>query len=202
MKIIETKTTYKVIGEAECESCSGTGLYQGMCEKDGAAVICSCCKGTGRRTIEFTYNKFTGRKDLKVVERVYITAGGYGICAQDITTKEGNTIKFSEAGCSYRDWKNGVEPKPIEDLHCPYIHTSQRMQNQEHKAHSLYKTCCYEYLGFGSSLASCKLFKSKDLCWKEYHKLMAKEEKKNNKTIEKINEKDEQELKELKEIIE
>ena len=37
----------KIILEAdvECTSCSGTGLYQGMAERDGTAVICYQCDG-------------------------------------------------------------------------------------------------------------------------------------------------------------
>ena len=40
----------------ECQACGGTGLYKGMAERDGAAVVCSCCNGTGKT--EFTYNEF------------------------------------------------------------------------------------------------------------------------------------------------
>jgi hypothetical protein len=201
MKIIEDKDTYKIVGEAECESCSGSGLYIGIAEKDGAAVICSRCKGTGRQRVEFSYKKFTGRKDLKNVKRVYVTAAGYGISWKDITTDEGNIIEFSEAGCSYRDWKNGVEPKPIEDLHCPYMHTNQSMQSEEHKAHPLYNECCKGNIGWGI-ISKCKLFNHKNLCWIRYHKLMRQEENRNKKVVEKIEQKDDQELKKLKEFIE
>lgn len=30
----------------ECQACKGTGLYKGMAERDGAAVVCSHCHGT------------------------------------------------------------------------------------------------------------------------------------------------------------
>lgn len=34
--------------ECECNACKGTGLYVGMAERDGAAVVCYTCKGTGK----------------------------------------------------------------------------------------------------------------------------------------------------------
>ena len=31
--------------QIECPACHGTGLYQGMCEQDGCAVVCTECGG-------------------------------------------------------------------------------------------------------------------------------------------------------------
>lgn len=49
-----------------CEACKGTGLYRGMREGPGEAVICVRCHGSGKQTKEL----FDGRKirgDVKVV---------------------------------------------------------------------------------------------------------------------------------------
>lgn len=54
--------------KAECDACSGTGLYCGFAEPEGTAVICRGCSGTGCRTI--TYKEFTQRKHKRGVKRV------------------------------------------------------------------------------------------------------------------------------------
>ena len=54
--------------KAQCGSCRGTGLYSGMCEPRGTAVVCLNCDGTGCATIKYT--PFEGRKrrtDIKTV---------------------------------------------------------------------------------------------------------------------------------------
>jgi hypothetical protein len=117
----------KIIWEAdlECAACSGTGLYRGFAEIEGAAVECHSCDGTGKMHVRHTYTPFTERKNKDNVTRVYRTAGGYGITDKDLTTDDGKVIHFSEAGCTYKEWKAGVEPKPIYDLHCPLLHYQQ-----------------------------------------------------------------------------
>ncbi|GAH55007.1 unnamed protein product, partial [marine sediment metagenome] len=35
--------------DCECNDCKGTGLYTGMAEGDGFAVVCHACNGTGKR---------------------------------------------------------------------------------------------------------------------------------------------------------
>jgi len=32
---------------ARCEDCNGSGLYRGMMERDGQAVVCMACAGRG-----------------------------------------------------------------------------------------------------------------------------------------------------------
>jgi hypothetical protein len=119
----------RIIFEAtiECPSCGGTGIYQGMAERDGAAVICYSCNGTGFKHIKQEYNKFTGIKKNLKVKRVYKTCGGYGISSNDTIGKDGQLIQFSKAGASYEDWLNDntIELKPIKELHCPLIHYQQ-----------------------------------------------------------------------------
>ena len=55
--------------QIECPSCKGTGLYVGVCERDGCAVVCTQCKGKGYTT--YRYNDFTGRKIREGIKRVF-----------------------------------------------------------------------------------------------------------------------------------
>jgi len=55
---------------AKCSSCSGTGLYSGMCEGPGKAVVCLDCAGTGRELIE--YEPFVARQPRKDIKTVLI----------------------------------------------------------------------------------------------------------------------------------
>lgn len=63
------------IVKAECESCSGTGLYRGMCEGPGMAVVCLRCNGTGCQ--EIRYRPFTKRKPRRDVKRVHLSRGTF-----------------------------------------------------------------------------------------------------------------------------
>lgn len=61
--------------EAECGSCSGFGLYRGIAEPVGVAVICLDCNGTGCRKIDYT--PFTGRKQRADVVSVQRSRGSF-----------------------------------------------------------------------------------------------------------------------------
>lgn len=140
--------------EIECPSCRGTGVYVGMGEGGGAAVVCYVCKGTGHTT--YSYKPFTGRKHRDDVKRVYPSGCGYKICADDITTEDGTTIHFSKYGADYDSWfYDGVQPRPIEELTCPYIYDRTDIDK-----------CSKFPLGF--KLDNCPRYDNKDKCWKIY----------------------------------
>jgi hypothetical protein len=166
MKLTETNTTFTLTGEVECDSCGGTGLYCGMAENKGAAVVCTNCNGTGKVSVKQTFKKFEKRKKRQGVKRVFETAGGYGIAGEDVTTKDGNTIHFSRFGVEYKDWLDGATPKPIEELHCPYQHTGQGLQSKD--VNDLYKTRCDKGLSLGGYITNCKCRKDMAKCWKIY----------------------------------
>lgn len=63
--------------KTECKSCQGTGLYRGMAEPEGVAVVCLQCKGTGCVEIEIDYIPFTERKRRNDVEKVYLSRGSF-----------------------------------------------------------------------------------------------------------------------------
>ncbi len=58
--------------ECECGACDGTGLYVGMGERDGAAVVCSRCGGTGKQTNKIEYKTFDGKKERKGMNFSYL----------------------------------------------------------------------------------------------------------------------------------
>jgi hypothetical protein len=77
--------------EREREDCRGTGLYSGMCEGEGVAVVCLGCGGTGRQIVEYVpFVKRRGRKDIKTVRqsRGTFIATGVGPVGRSITYAE------------------------------------------------------------------------------------------------------------------
>jgi len=77
--------------DIECESCSGTGLYSGMCEAKGIAVVCVRCDGTGCQ--KFSYIPFTCRKGKRGIHTVTLSRGqtmiaGCGPGGKPITYRE------------------------------------------------------------------------------------------------------------------
>ncbi len=57
----------------ECPSCNGTGLYAGMCEGPGEAVICIRCGGKGWSY--YTYTPFRGRKKREGITKIRLSRG-------------------------------------------------------------------------------------------------------------------------------
>ena len=60
----------------ECDKCLGRGLYIGMGERDGVAVVCYLCKGTGELHRAVAYTPFTGRRPSPEVVRVFAVNPG------------------------------------------------------------------------------------------------------------------------------
>jgi hypothetical protein len=142
--------------EIECASCGGTGLYRGRGERKGAAVICRKCHGTG--SVSFSYNEFTGRKHCEGVTRVFKDNCGVVISAEDTTLQGGQTIHFSQYGCSYEDWLAGKPPTPIKELLCPHLAFHQPVPN-----------CAV--IRTGDKISDCPHYPNKAACWLEYEKL-------------------------------
>lgn len=110
MKTIEMKI--------ECPACNGTGVYTGMAERDGAAVVCRQCKGTGAYQYKFSYNEFTGLKRRDDVKRVYKDGYGYVIVTGQIKFGE-TTVDMDKEGVSYLEFLNGEMPGHITTIACP-----------------------------------------------------------------------------------
>lgn len=141
-----------------CTSCKATGLYVGMGERDGAAVVCHTCKGTGESTLE--YDDFTGRKPKPgVVKRVYQV--NPGIC---IGTGNGHRLE-DFGGISYAEWNSGQGfPKrgsENREFTCP----KWWYQSEDYKRGPDWKECDNT---LGSTFSSCPYFKTKDRCWARF----------------------------------
>ena len=56
-----------------CKACGGTGLYKGFAEKEGCAVVCNQCNGSG-----FVEKTASGERKLRNdVKRVFAYSIGY-----------------------------------------------------------------------------------------------------------------------------
>ncbi len=77
--------------ECQCEGCGGTGVYSGMCEPKGVAVVCIGCGGKGKAYVY--YKPFTERKIRKGIQTVRRSRGsfigtGVGPIGKEITYKD------------------------------------------------------------------------------------------------------------------
>lgn len=61
--------------KAECSACGGTGVYSGMCEPEGTAVVCIRCNGTGCE--EIRYRPFEQRKMRRGIHTVRRSRGAF-----------------------------------------------------------------------------------------------------------------------------
>ena len=136
----------------ECHACNGTGLYVGAAERDGAAVICSVCKGTGRLEREISYMPFTGRRKREGVERVFATSAGMFI---DPTIGGGATLEEFEENPETAS-EPGREPR---DHVCP----AWWYQTVDYERKPDWKECW----GVGS-FRDCSRFSAKAECWRRW----------------------------------
>lgn len=85
--------------KSECPACGGTGLYRGIAEGPGAAVVCSRCDGSGCAEVEYT--PFTSRKRRSDVREVYLSRGNFILACGPI----GKPV-------SYEEFMAGKRPTP------------------------------------------------------------------------------------------
>lgn len=82
--------------EIQCPDCRGTGLYRGIFEPEGFAVVCRGCNGTAKKVVEYT--QFTGRMTRDDVKTVCWSRG--------FTTE----IRKESEGIPYEDFLVGKLP--------------------------------------------------------------------------------------------
>jgi hypothetical protein len=151
----------------ECPSCKGTGLYSGMGEGKGVAVICNNCKGTGKFNYKYTYKPFTGRKERKDVKRVYLSGLGYRIGLGKINFSNGiGEIDMDKEGVSYDEFINGKMPEHIKKLGCPM----NADQGACHAKKGFVNTCNELGLSLGGLITNCKNQPNRLECWKRFKK--------------------------------
>ena len=107
----EEQTNHVASVDIECRSCDGNGLYVGAGERDGAAVVCGRCAGSGCEQLKYT--PFQGRKERPEIVQVWATSPGHVIVPG----------RYS-GGVSYETWvanPNSVHAlgSEIREVACP-----------------------------------------------------------------------------------
>lgn len=150
----------------ECQSCNGTGVYQGMAERDGAAVVCRTCNGTGEHLYKFSYSEFTGKKRKEGVKRVY--KGGYGfvIAPGKLSFKNIGEVDMAKEGVSYDEFLEGELPGHVKTLACPMMAD----QGACHKIKGFVDECDTLDGGslLGKLLSRCNYQEHKANCWRRF----------------------------------
>lgn len=78
----------------ECQDCNGTGLYSGMCEPKGTAVVCLSCDGRG--WLQHQYNEFIGRKKKCGIKTINYSRGAYIVTGMGAVGKSMTYAEFEE----------------------------------------------------------------------------------------------------------
>ena len=143
--------------DEKCKSCKGTGLYVGIGERDGSAVVCHECDGTGKSHFKREYEDFDARAKRKDIERVYEANPGIGI-------GNGNGHYLEEfGGMPYKDWLNGKPFLPKSEMR-KFVCPAWWYQSVDYKKKPNWKECEY------GSFSSCASFPNKDKCWERWDK--------------------------------
>jgi len=148
--------TFRV--KAKCEDCEGTGLYIGMGEMDGYAVVCRSCKGTGCAEIVIKYKDFEGKKDRQGVHTVLECNPGIGVGLG--VDDDGNAFDFG--GMDYEDWKAGKPFPPGSEMRnfvCPA--RWYQMANPSKKPN-------WEECWESPYFSKCTHYARKHWCWKRF----------------------------------
>ena len=141
--------------ERACQSCGATGLYVGMAERGGAAVVCHTCKGTGKETMVIDWEPFTGRKDIYGVSVVFKV--NPGICVAPGVVP---------GGMAYEAWKRGEEFGPGMEMRkhtCP----CWWYQTEDYNRRPEWDECNST---LGSTFSKCPHFADKAACWERFDK--------------------------------
>ena len=154
------KKTITIEFNEVCQSCNGTGLYVGMAERDGAAVVCHDCRGTGCHKFHHKYEEFVIRKERSGVERVFQT--NPGICIG-----RGNGHRLADfGGMPLKEWEQGlpfVAGTENRKFTCPcwWYQSADYDRKPEWKE-------CEDMLG--RTFSGCPHFGKKAECWARWDK--------------------------------
>ena len=147
--------------KAQCRDCGGTGLYVGLAERDGAAIVCPTCKGTGCRTIRVEWEDFDGREIRQGVDRVFEVNPGICIGA-GVERHDYDLADFG--GMDYEDWENG-DPFPRGSENRRFTCPAWWYQSADYKKKPKWDECRW-----GGTFSSCPHFHAKDACWSRWDK--------------------------------
>ena len=143
--------------DEQCRSCKGTGLYVGMGERDGAAVVCHTCDGTGCHHFKHEYKPFEKKANAPAgVLRVYEVNPGIGI-------GHGNGYRLSDfGGMPLKDWQKG-KPFPEGSENRRFTCPAWWYQTADYDKKPNWDEC----IRIGS-FSNCPSFKNKEACWKRF----------------------------------
>lgn len=137
----------------ECKSCKATGIYQGFAEREGCAVVCAMCEGTGAQTLSGT--AFTGKKVKAGTNKVFHSSG--------VVIEE-----WMQGGMPYQEWLD--DPGAINRLGnelreytCPFMRYQDIAGNVPIR---LWEKCRSQKL-WGLHISKCQHFCDKSECWKQ-----------------------------------
>ena len=141
--------------DEKCQNCGGTGLYVGMAERDGAAIMCHTCQGTGCHKFHHEYEEFNKRVEKRGVVRVYQTNPGIMLGGKRLEDFGGMPVKEWESGLPFLP---GMENRKYT---CPawwYQSADYKLQPDWHECNS----------ALGKSFSKCNSFPTKAECWKKW----------------------------------
>lgn len=142
-----------------CTSCEGTGLYKGFGERDGFAVVCYRCKGTGKRHEKIEYDDpLKKRKTRTDIIRVLQANPGIGV---GISKERGLTLE-SFGGMPYIDWQKGLS-FPLKSEMRNYTCPAWWYQSADYDKKPDWDECM-----LGGMFSHCDHFGNKHLCWAKF----------------------------------
>ena len=145
---------HKDVRQVACAACKATGLYVGMAERDGSAVVCYKCHGTGAASLVVEWDDFEGRQECKGVSHVY--GANPGIAAAPSVVP---------GGVPYAAWKA--------DINAPHRRGTEM---REHTCPAWwYQTTDYSKKPHWNEcewgrFSNCKHFPDKAACWRRFDK--------------------------------
>ncbi len=146
--------------DERCKSCGGTGLYVGMAEHDGIAVVCHTCKGTGCHHVTIEYDDFVNRIPAHKVKHVLATNPGISVGG----IAEGQYSFGDFGGMPYADWANDRPFPPMSEMRkftCP----CWWYQSADYKLKPDWKECANN---LGRTFGNCDYFATKRKCWERW----------------------------------
>lgn len=148
--------------DCKCYSCSGTGLYVGIAEHDGAAVVCYDCKGTGLVHKKIEYEDFEGRVLRTNIDRVFYTS-----CGIVIGIGRDKQYKLKDfGGMPYKEWfadQSFPEKSEMRLFTCPQWY----YQSADYEKKPDFEECKSNY---GGAFSGCASFPNKEKCWERFDK--------------------------------
>ena len=145
--------------DRKCQFCDGTGLCVGRNERDGAAVVCYKCKGTGCEHVFIEYDDFQGRIKAEGIERVFLANRGIMIW------KGNGKYKLSDfGGMSIEEWESGKKFAPgmeTRNYACPAWY--YRIADPK-------KAPDWHECSISGNFKNCPKYKTKGECWERWDK--------------------------------